>query len=361
MMKTVTNDKMLKIDGSFGEGGGSILRLGAAFSILYNRAINITNIRANRAQPGLRMQHLLGLRMLATITNSNLSKCEVGTTEITFMPNTESLKEISDISISTAASIGLLLQPIQIACLRYRQPEKLSITINGGGTFGKWAPSLNYLNKVTYPIYERSGLSINLDIKKYGFYPKGGAKTFCSINLPKKSLKPVILTEMGIIKKIQGEIIITTHLKRDGSNIGSRICNAINSEIKRKLGLETDVKIQYVDSLSPGVGLCLWTCSNNGSILSTGTILGEKKISSETLGKTAAHIMINYIENEIPVDNYLSDQLIPLMAYVDGFSRIKVLEISSHTKTNIELIQLFTNRKYHIFKNENSFIIEFGS
>jgi RNA 3'-phosphate cyclase len=357
----MNNDNILKIDGSFGEGGGSILRLSAAFSILYNRAINFRNIRANRAQPGLRMQHLLGLKTLAEITKSKLSKCEVGSTEITFIPQREKLKDTFEVNVNTAASVGLLLQPIQIACLKYNHPEKLIIRINGGGTFGQWAPSLNYLSNVTYPIYKRSGLSIDLDVRKYGFYPKGGANTLCAITLPKVNLKPIVLTEMGTIKKIQGEIIITSHLKKATSNIGNRIQNTITSEIKRYLGFDTDIKIQYVDSLSPGVGLCLWAHSNKGSIISSGTILGEKNISSETLGKTASQMMIKYIENQIPVDNYLSDQLIPLMAYVDGSSKIRVLEITSHTKTNLDLIQMFTNRKYHIFENEKSCLIEFES
>ena len=53
---------LLVIDGSFGEGGGAILRLGAAYSILFKRPIRIKNIRANRPKPGLRLQHLLGLK-----------------------------------------------------------------------------------------------------------------------------------------------------------------------------------------------------------------------------------------------------------------------------------------------------------
>ncbi|MFW9950645.1 MAG: RNA 3'-terminal phosphate cyclase, partial [Candidatus Thorarchaeota archaeon] len=217
----MVNNNILEIDGSFGEGGGSILRLGAAFSILYDRTIRIKNIRANRPQPGLRTQHLLGLKTLADITSSNLSKCEVGTTEITFSPKSEKFKEKFDININTAASIGLLLQPIQIACLKYTKPEILSLKINGGGSFGEWAPSLNYLSKVTYPLYKRSGLDIEINVIKNGFYPKGGAKVNCFIKLPKNSLKPIILTKMGIIDLIYGEIILTSHLKKPNSDIGS--------------------------------------------------------------------------------------------------------------------------------------------
>ena len=357
----MTKGNILEIDGSFGEGGGAILRLSAAFSILFNRDIRIINIRANRSKSGLRMQHLLGLTTLAAITNSKLSKCEVGTKEITFLSNGDNLKDYFEINVNTAANIGLLLQPIQIACLKYHQPEEISLTINGGGTFGRWAPSLSYLSNVTYPIYAQAGLNIVLTLVRHGFYPKGGAKALCSLHLPKKPLKPINLTRLGKITKIQGEIIITSQLGKGGANIGRRIQDTIRHEIMQILGIESNIKIQHVNSLSPGVGLCLWASSDRGAIISTGTILGEKQISSEKLGQTAAHIIIKYIENEIPVDNYLSDQLIPLMAYIKGNSKIRVLEITSHTKTNLKLIELFTNRNYTIIENENSSIIEFES
>jgi len=45
----------IEIDGSFGEGGGSILRLSAGYSVLFNQPIIISNIRANRPTPGLRL------------------------------------------------------------------------------------------------------------------------------------------------------------------------------------------------------------------------------------------------------------------------------------------------------------------
>jgi RNA 3'-terminal phosphate cyclase len=107
------------------------------------------------------------------------------------------------------------------------------------------------------------------------------------------------------------------------------------------------------------VGLSLWSHSDNGAIISTGTILGEKNMSSEKLGCIAADEIIKYIVNEIPVDNYLSDQLIPLMAYVRKSSRIKVEQITKHARTNLELIKSFTQREYHIIKEKNYSIIEY--
>ena len=350
----------IEIDGSFGEGGGAILRLGAGFSVLCNQPVKIKNIRANRPKPGLRLQHLLGLQTLANLTNSTLSECKVGSREITFMPNNVINNKLH-VNISTAASIGLLIQPIQIACLGLRKTGVIEISLSGGGTFGKWAPSLNYLQKVTFPTYQKSGINIELNIQKHGWYPKGGAKVKCIISPPTEKLKSVNLTELGNIETIFGEIIITNQLRQNRNNIVERIRKAVKQRLKKSVKTETSLKHSWVNSTSPGVGLSLWAESDTGAIISSGTFLGEKKLSSEKLGILAAEEILKYIENDIPVDNYLSDQLIPLMAQINNPSKIKVLEITNHARTNLELIKQITNRNYSIVKGKkNHFFIEYS-
>lgn len=339
-----------------GEGGGAILRLGAGFSVLFNKPIRIKNIRANRAKPGLRTQHLLGLKTLSELTKSKLSKCSIGTNEITLIPDRKIKSELQ-VNINTAANLGLLLQPIQISSLGFNKLDTILITLNGGGTFGKWAPSLNYLQAVTYQIFKKSGLKIDIDIQQHGFYPKGGAKAKCVIYPPKEKIKPLDLIELGNLDLIRGEIIITNQLRR--SNICERVKRSIERQLKKNIKIDIDIKYSFVNSYSPGIGLSLWAHSDTEAIISTGTIIGEKKITSEKLGIITANEILKYIKNDIPVDNYLSDQLIPLMAYCSDLSRIKVLEITSHTKTNLELIKVFSNRKYSITKEKNYSLIEF--
>ncbi len=354
----MSNTDILNIDGSFGEGGGAILRLSAGYSVLFNQPVKIENIRANRPKPGLRLQHLLGLRTLAELTNSSLSECEIGTKEITINPRND-IKTNLHININTAASIGLLLQPIQIASLGFRKNEKIEISLRGGGTYGKWAPSLDYLKHVTYEIFKRSGLNVEIEIEKHGMYPKGGAIVNCFISPPKQSLKSINITELGNIDLIQGQIIITNQLRRDRDNIGDRIRKSIEQRLKRNFKVDTDISYLWVNSASPGVGLSLWAKSDTGAIISTGTILGEKRMSSEKLGLMAANELLKYINNDIPVDNYLSDQLIPLMAFINKPSKIKVLEVTSHTKTNLNLIKKFIKKDYVINKNKNNCTIEY--
>jgi RNA 3'-phosphate cyclase len=349
-------NKILDIDGSFGEGGGAILRIGAGYSVLLERPIRIKNIRANRPKPGLRLQHLMGLKTLAELTNSDLSECQVGSKQISLYPK-RSIRSHIEVNIATAGNIGLLLQPIQIACLGFKKPEKIEIIITGGGTFGKWAPSLNYLQQVTYNIFRNHGFKIDIEIKKHGFYPKGGAIVRSTIYPPKTKIKPLNLTELGNISLIQGEIICTNHL------INKKVCERIEKsatlQIEKHLGLDVKIDHKYVQSLSPGVGLSLWAYSDTNALISSGTILGEKNITSENLGIIAADKLIKYIKNNIPVDNYLSDQLIPFIGFIQEASRIKVLELTNHTKTNLELVKLFLQRNYQVKNEKTHYIIEF--
>ncbi|MFW9948192.1 MAG: RNA 3'-terminal phosphate cyclase [Candidatus Odinarchaeota archaeon] len=357
----MSKSKYLEINGAFGEGGGAILRLSTGFSVLFNQPVKIINIRANRPKPGLRLQHLIGLQTLANLTGSELKaldgECNIGTQELIFKPGFN-IQEKIKINVRTAANVGLLLQPIQIASLNFMKTAQIEIFINGGGTFGKWAPSLNYLKNVTYEIFKKSGLNILIDINKYGFYPKGGALTKCTIFPPKTSIKPLNLMELGTIDLIEGEIILSNQLKQGDRNIGERIKKSINLELRNHLKIETEINFEYVDATSPGVGLCLWACSDTGAIISSGTILGERNITSERLGKIASKEILRYIKNDIPVDNHLSDQLIPLIAYNKEPSSLRVLEITNHTKTNLDLVKLFTHRSYEIIKERNSYLIK---
>eukprot|EP01083_Nonionella_stella_P288558 981884_1 len=52
--------EFIKIDGSFGEGGGQIIRNSMAYAAILRKPIFIYNIRAGREIPGLRDQHTTG-------------------------------------------------------------------------------------------------------------------------------------------------------------------------------------------------------------------------------------------------------------------------------------------------------------
>ena len=56
--------EILKIDGSFGEGGGQIVRSTVTLSCITKTPVQIENIRKNRKTPGLKAQHLTSIKLL---------------------------------------------------------------------------------------------------------------------------------------------------------------------------------------------------------------------------------------------------------------------------------------------------------
>ena len=62
---------MIRVDGSFGEGGGQILRTSPSLSLGTGKAFRIEKVRAGRERPGFLRQHLTAV----------LAAAEVGGTE----------------------------------------------------------------------------------------------------------------------------------------------------------------------------------------------------------------------------------------------------------------------------------------
>ena len=340
------NKKFFSIDGSYGEGGGSILRLSTAFSVLTQKPIRVYNIRKNRPKPGLRTQHLVGLKTLADISQGKLSESGVGTTEIFFEPG-EIKGGTFNIKIPTAGSIGLLLQAIQIACVNVK--SEIQLNIDGGATFGLWAPTLLYLHNITFMLLERMGFKTEVKVLKEGFYPKGGARANVLIK-PTRTIRPIQLNKQGSIEVIEGVSIASNFLRN--RNVAERQAKKASKLIKNYLKIPCDIQIRYADTLSPGSGICLWLKTDSGVILGS-DIIGEKKVSAETVGQKCAEFLINMYNSKATSDTFLSDQILPYMALANGKSEFLTPSFTNHAKTNIWLLEQFINKKFHVEKMKN--------
>ncbi len=331
----------IEIDGAYGEGGGSILRIASAIAVLTGKSIRIFNIRKNRPKPGLKTQHLVGLKTLSEICNGNLVNGELGSTEIYFTPG-EITGGTYDIQIGTAGSVGLLLQILQLACIRAK--EEVIINVEGGGTIALWAPTLPYLEHVTIPQLNKMGYNIEIDLDRHGFYPKGGARAQLVLR-PAEKLHPLKLKNFGRIMEINGISVASFHLKN--KNVAKRQAKAATDLIKNKLGIKPLIKDEYIDALNPGSGICIWLQTDSGVILGSDAI-GEKGKTSEKVGIECAQYLCNVAQDKATVDKFFSDQIIPFLALASDQSIIKSNILTNHTKTNIWLVEKLLGRKFEV-------------
>src|SRR5436190_22658334 len=79
---------MLDLDGSFGEGGGQILRSSLTLALLTSQAFRLRNVRARRSRPGLQPQHLTAVRAAADVGQAQTRGASVGSSQLNFEPAT---------------------------------------------------------------------------------------------------------------------------------------------------------------------------------------------------------------------------------------------------------------------------------
>jgi RNA 3'-terminal phosphate cyclase (ATP) len=79
------DDHLTVINGSYGEGGGRILRTFLALSAIHQKPVTLQHIRSNRSNPGLNPQPLKGLEALAHITGVKIEGGRNGSQTINFV------------------------------------------------------------------------------------------------------------------------------------------------------------------------------------------------------------------------------------------------------------------------------------
>ncbi len=331
---------MLHIDGSYGEGGGQVLRTSLSLAAITGQSFRIEHIRKRRQKPGLAIQHLTGVRAAAAVCQAIVRGDTLGSTTLEFIPNcpTQAGEYTFDVAqtvgTGSAGAVTLILQTVLLP-LALTTGE--SIVTFKGGTFVPWSPPAPYIEKVYLPILVQMGVQAEVKIRAWGWYPRGGGELELRVTGNgggNASLKSLQLLERGALQQVEG-LAIVTELP---SHIPQRMANRAQNLLEQA-DLKAQVQPLRSQGVGPGAGIFL-TAQYEHSRTGFGAV-GKVGLPAEQVAAIATQELLNFHTNGAPIDIYLADQLLLPAALASEPSQYRSDGISTHLTTNAWVIEQF--------------------
>ncbi len=328
---------LVELDGSEGEGGGQILRSALALSLLTQRPFKISNIRANRARPGLQAQHLMCVRAAGTISHATYKGAAIGSSVLYFEPGPIQAGKYT-FSIGSAGSTALVLHTVYLPlALRGKHDSEVVIT---GGTHNPNASCYHFLETTWAAYLKRMGIELDLEMIRPGFYPRGGGEIRAKIH-PCSVVQPLVLTSCPELTTAGG---FSAYAGLPES-VGRRQAKRLNARLK-------------AERLEPHIPLEEWNAANPCTVAAviyrqtpvptTFFGLGERGKPAESVADDAADEALRFRKAGCPVDPHSADQLILPLAFCTSQSEYRTSEISAHLTTNIATVTMFVERNVRI-------------
>lgn len=318
---------MITIDGSFGEGGGQIIRTSLALSLITGKPFRVERVRAKREKPGLQRQHLTAVNSAAQIGQAEVSGATVGSQYFTFIPGKVTPGDYV-FSIGTAGSTTMVLQTVLPPLMIADGPSRLTLE---GGTHNVHAPPFEFLEKTFLPLVNRTGPRVVAELERYGFYPPGGGRFHVLIE-PGSARHRLELLERKEIRSQRARALVV--------NLPPTIAEREIGVIRQQMGWD-DEQLQIETSnnaLSPGNVVTIEIESELLTEVFSG--IGERGVRAEVIAARVTEEAQRYLAIEAPVGEHLADQLLIPLALAGGGS-YTTGPLSLHTTTNIEVIKKF--------------------
>jgi RNA 3'-terminal phosphate cyclase (ATP) len=321
---------MIEIDGSYGEGGGQVLRTALTLALMTGQTLRIVNIRAGRKKPGLRPQHLQAVEASVKISQGSAEGARLGATEILFHPGQIKAGKYQ-FDIGTAGATSLVLQTIFLPlCLAGDSKNTSTLTITGG-THVPWSPCFHYLDLQWLHFLQRIGLDAELGLEQAGFYPQGGGRLKASLR-PIEQLLPLNLVERGDLRQIRG-LSAVANLPRD---IAKRQRQRVVSRLGASYPLN-DIRTVQLPSHFKGTFLLLLAEFEQGQACYFG--LGAPGKRAEVVADEAIDELEAFMASDGAIDQYLADQILLPLAFAEGPSKFRASKVTQHLLTHAEIIQ----------------------
>ena len=341
---------LVTLDGSYGEGGGQILRTALTLSAITGRALRVNNIRANRDKGGLRPQHLAVVRAMARLCAAHTEGAELDSRTLLFEPSMTPAAGVYDLDIvalsgaQSAGSTTLALPDALLPLALARGPSRVTLS---GGTNVAWSPPYHYLGEVFLPLIWRLGIEVRLELVRWGWYPRGGGEMTAHIagGTRTEALQPLTLTERGKLQKVWGLSV--------ASNLPEHIVERQRDQALARLrARHLKAEIATPAAPSPGPGTMLFLVAEYEHVSAGFAGYGRLRYPAEKVADDACDAFEAHLRGGGALDPHAADQMLLPLALVPGASIYTTSAVTRHLLTNAWVIRQFVQREILIEGSE---------
>lgn len=319
---------MRTVDG--GDGGGQVLRSALALAAADGEPVRVEHVRGDRRQPGLKHQHLAGLRAIASVCDADVEGDAVGSETVVFEPGEPEPGEYA-VDVGTAGAVTLVFETLLPLSAVLDAP--VSVTARGG-TDVAWSPSLDYYRRVRLPLARRAGLHATVELGRRGFYPEGGGAA--TLHVAPGEPRPLSLVDRGECRGVRVRSVVTDDLA--DADVAERQADAATAALRGRVDapvLERTTEVVDARSTGSSVLVALEFAESRAGF----SALGEPGRRAEDVGRAAADDALAFPDGPGTVDGPAADQLVLPLAL--GGGRVRVPSVTDHLETNVAVARAF--------------------
>lgn len=340
----------VEIDGSHGEGGGQILRTSLALAMITRRPLRMRRIRAGRAKPGLRRQHLACVEAAARLCHAEVRGATLGSQDLEFGPGAVT-SGVLELDIGSAGSTTLVVQTILVPALAAGVALRAVIR---GGTHNPLAPPFEFLDRVYLPQLRAMGADVALALDRHGFASGGGPRDGVQGQLTLTvgaggPLRPIEVVTAGPITRRCATAIV--------ARLPTHVADREHAVVQQRLGFARHECVTRDVPGGPANVLLVELERAEGRELVTS--LGEQGLRAELVAQRACDEVAAFLAAEVPVGEHLADQLVLPLAVAAG-GRFRTLPLSRHATTNIDTVRQFLDLAIRVEHDGGAALVAFG-
>jgi RNA 3'-terminal phosphate cyclase (ATP) len=326
---------LIVIDGSYGEGGGALVRTALAMAAVTQQGVRIENIRAGTRFAGLDSEDLTLLSALTTITAGEAAGATLGSTSLSFLP-ARWPKGLNGPLLSVRTESNRIANaPVVLSALLpvLARTQMYSSLLVEGETYGVHSLSYDYFANVTLYAQRAFGLHAYPTLEAAGFGRESQGEVV--LDVEPSVLQGIQWTDRGTLRSVQA-VVATNGVS---NNIGERALSHLR-KLAQTANLPMNAVHVQVPSKSTGVFITTWATYDRG--VGGGGAMGGRGLRVEMLAQNAFTQTFEWMSSDATVDPFLADQILLSAVLAEGESTFKTSKLTQRFLTTVWVVKQFT-------------------